>query len=634
MRRIWAAFAIAVIGSTWLIGTAQQAGRSSNIAGDWPMYNHDLGGTRHSPLSQINAGNVSKLTQAWVHRTRQEGPPSPFGGSEAVPIVVNGVMYVPSGSRIVALEADTGKEVWQYQVAGGGATRRGVAYWPGEGSDPPRILFTAGSRLIALNAATGDLSSGFGKDGVVDTVVPYSSAPTIFKNVVMIGANVNEVPVGPPGDTRAYDAHTGKKLWEFHTVPRQGEVGHDTWLDDGWKGRSGTNVWGFSMTVDERRGVVYMPVSGPAANYWGGDRPGNNLFANSVVAVDAETGKYKWHFQTVHHDVWDSDIPSAPGLVDITQNGRTIPALTSIGKTGYLFILDRTTGKPIFGVEERRVPKGDVPGEWYSPTQPFPLKPPALSKTSFKKEDMVTAADTTPEHVQACQELWDKSGGFSNDGPFTPFRFHEDGTPPRSTIQFPGGTGGVNWGGTATDPRSGYVFMNSHDTSLIGWVEKRKPGVEYSFDTRGSNHPYDRASVDGPGPFHAFTAPLKDASGRPIANLPCQKPPWARLIAVNANTGDIAWQTTLGITEQLPEGKQNTGGSGSAGPTVTAGGLVFIGATDDRRFRAFDSKTGKELWSAKLESAGNANPISYQGRNGKQYVAIVAGNAVVAFALP
>jgi quinoprotein glucose dehydrogenase len=338
----------------------------------------------------------------------------------------------------------------------------------------------------------------------------------------------------------------------------------------------------------------------------------------------------------VHHDIWDSDIPSAPGLVDIVQNGRTIPALTSVGKTGYMFILDRTSGKPVFGVEERRVPKGDVPGEWYAPTQPFPLKPPPLAKTSFKKEDMVTASDTTPEHAKACQEVWDKSGGFTNDGPFTPFRFHGDGAPPRSTIQFPGGTGGINWGGTATDPRTGYVYLNSHDTSLVGWVEKRKPGVEYSFDTRGSDAPYDRAAYDGPGPFHTFSAPLQDtknSGGRPI-NLPCQRPPWARLIAVNANTGDIAWQITLGTTEELPEGRRNTGRSGSAGPTVTAGGLVFIGAADDRRFRAFDSKTGTELWSAKLDGAGNANPIVYQGRNGKQYVAIVAASSVVVFALP
>jgi quinoprotein glucose dehydrogenase len=550
-----------------------------------------------------------------------------------VPLVVNGVLYAPAGNKVLALEADTGKTIWEYQLAQGQASRRGLAFWPGEGRDPARVMVTSGSRLIALNAPTGDLSSGFGKEGSVEMTVPYNGSPTIYKNVVLIGANVNEVPQGPPGDTRAFDAHTGKKLWEFHTVPRPGEFGNNTW-GDGWKDRSGTNIWGFSMSVDEQRGLVYMPIGGPAANYYGGDRPGNNLFGNSIVAVDAQTGKRVWHFQTVHHDLWDIDQPSPPGLVEIVQNGKTVPALSVISKSGYLFVLDRTNGKPVFGVEERPVPKGDVPGEWYSPTQPFPVKPGPLSRVSFNKDtDMVTAADTSAEHVQACQEMWDKAGGFENRGPFTPFRYHEDGTPPRSTISFPGGTGGVNWGGTATDPRTGFIYMNAHDTSLVGWVEKRKPGVEYSFDTRGSNALYDRASVDGPGPFHTFSAPFKTADGRTVS-LACQRPPWAKLIAINANTGEIAWQTTLGLTEQLPEGKQNTGNSGSAGPTVTAGGLVFIGATNDRRFRAFDSKTGKELWVARLAANGNANPISYQGRNGKQYVAIVAGNQLVAFALP
>jgi quinoprotein glucose dehydrogenase len=631
---IGAVFALCIVVA--LAGLAQQS-PAPDAAAEWRTYNHDLAGTRFSPVAQITPDNVAKLTQAWTYEWPSAGP-SPFGGSQAVPIVVDGTMYFPASNAVVALEADTGKLVWQYQVQGGrgpggGLTRRGVSYWPGDAGTPARIFVMAGRRLIALEAKTGQAATGFGTRGEVDTVVPYNSTPTIYRNVVIIGANVNEVPIGPPGDTRAYDARTGAKLWEFHTVPRRGELGNDTW-GDGWDGRSGTNVWAFSMTVDEATGAVYMPVAGPAANYWGGDRPGSNLFANSVVAVDALTGKYKWHFQTVHHDVWDSDMPSAPGLVDIRVNGRTVPALTSIGKTGYMFILDRTTGRPIFGVEERPVPKGDVPGEWYSPTQPFPVKPPPLARVEFTKADMVTSADTTPEHAQACQELWDKSGGFVNLGPFTPFMYHEDGTPPRSTIQFPGGTGGVNWGGTATDPRTGYVYMNVHDTSLVGWVEKKKPGVTYSFDAVGSTQPYDRAAIDGVGPFHTFSAPIKDpASGR-MLNLPCQKPPWARLAAVNANTGEIAWQVPLGLTEALPEGRQNVGDSGSAGPTVTAGGLVFIGATNDRRFRAFDAKTGKELWAVDLGAMANANPISYQGRSGRQYVAVVAGSAVRVFALP
>jgi len=621
-----------------LIGVAQQ--RQTPAANEWQTYNHDLAGSRFSPLTQINTGNVATLKQAWTYKfVSPQGSPL-GGGSEAVPIVVGGVMYVPAGNSVVALEADTGKLIWQREIPGGGrggagaVSRRGVSYWPGDRNTPERVFVTAGRRLMAFDAASGKPSEGFGKNGEVDMVVGYNGVPTIYKNVVMVGAAVNEVPQGPPGDTRAFDAVTGNKLWDFHTVPRPGEVGHETWLDNGWENRSGTNIWGFSMTIDEPRGLVFMPVAGPATNYWGGDRPGNNLFGNSVVAVDIATGKYKWHFQTVHHDIWDIDMSAAPGLVDVKQNGRTVPAVVTVGKGGYMFILDRTNGKPVFGVEERAVPKGNVPSEWYSPTQPFPVKPPALAKTSFKKDDMVTAADTTPEHVAACQALWDRSGGFMNEGPFTPFTYHEDGTPPKSTISFPGGTGGVNWGGTATDPRTGFIYVNSHDTSLVGWVEKRKPGVNYSFDTAGATFPYDRASVDGPGPFHTFSASMgKDANGRDI-NLPCQRPPWSRLIAVNANTGEIAWQTTLGINENLPAGKQSVGGSGSAGPSVTAGGLVFVGATDDRRLRAFDSNTGKELWATKLDAVGNANPISYQAKNGKQYVAIVASDSVVVFALP
>jgi quinoprotein glucose dehydrogenase len=629
-----------VVLSGLAVGAQQRV--TTPAASEWQTYNHDLAGTRFSPLTEINTGNVSMLAKAWTYQF----PAPPGGGrggglgaaSEAVPIVVGGVMYLPAGNTVVALEADTGKVIWQREVAGGpqagAVSRRGVGYFAGDRNTADRIIVTAGRRLLAFDAATGKPSEGFGTNGEVDMVVGYAGTPTIYKNVIIVGASVNELPQGPPGDTRAFDAVTGRKLWEFHTVPRPGEVGHETWLDNGWENRSGTNTWGFSETIDEARGIAYLPIAGPAANYWGGDRPGNNLFGNSVVAVDILTGKYKWHFQTVHHDIWDIDMSAAPGLVDIKQGGRTIPALATVGKGGYMFILDRTNGKPVFGVEERPVPKGNVPGEWYSPTQPFPVKPPPLAKVRFNKEDMVTAADTTPEHVRACQELWDRSGGFANDGPFTPFTFHEDGAPPKSTISFPGGTGGVNWGGTATDPRTGYIYVNSHDTSLVGWVEKKKPGVTYSFDTAGSPHIYDRASVDGVGPFHTFSAPAgKDANGRDVI-LPCQRPPWSRLIAVNANTGDIAWETTLGGNDFLPAGKQNVGGSGSAGPTVTAGGLVFVGATDDRRFRAFDSKTGKELWATKLDKVGNANPITYQGRNRKQYVAIVAGDALQVFALP
>jgi glucose dehydrogenase len=626
-------FRVLLLGSVVAFMMEGQATRKPTpiAASDWPNYSRDLASTRYSPLNQINTSNVATLTKAWSFSLKTGDRPV---GSEATPIVVKGVLYMPAGNRIVALEADSGKEVWHYTLKQGQATNRGVAYWAGDAQNPPRVLFTAGTKLFALNANTGNLDPGFGNEGEVELKVPYSGVPTVFQNAVMLGATLGEVPMGPPGDTRAFDARTGKPMWEFHSVPQPGEVGHETWLNDGWKGRSGVNVWGWYMSVDEARGLVYMPFGGPAANYYGGDRPGANLFGNSVVAVDVKTGAYKWHFQTVHHDLWDSDNPPAPGLLEITQKGKKIPVLAQIGKSGYMFILNRETGKPVFGVEERPVAAGNVPGEWYSPTQPFPLKPPALARVSFKEEDMVTADDTTPEHAKACRDMYEKNGGFYSAGPFTPWLLHEDGAPPKSTIQFPGGTGGVNWGGTATDPKSGYIYLNTHDGALTGWIEKRKPGLNYGRGTEGSDQLYDRASVDGPGPYHGFSAAVKDTNGKTIGTWPCQKPPWGRLIAVNANTGEIAWESVLGLNEGLPAGKQLTGGSGSAGPTVTAGGLVFIGATSDSRFRAFDAKTGKELWATKLDRQANANPITYQGKNGKQHVAVIATDTLQVFALP
>jgi len=514
-------------------------------------------------------------------------------------------------------------------------TARGVAYWPGEPGVAPRILVTAGPRLLALDAETGRPAAGFGRDGLAEIMVPWNGVPMIYEHVAILGAYPGEVPLGPTGDTRAFDIRTGRKLWQFQNVPLPGQVGHDTWLDFGWRDRSGVNVWAYYMTLDTERGILYMPVSGPAANYWGGDRPGANLFANSIVAVDAATGEYRWHFQTVHHDLWDFDMPAPPVLVDIERNGETIPALASIGKTGYLFILNRVTGEPIFGVDERPVPQGAVPDEWYSPTQPFPVKPPPLARVSFSREDMVTAEDTNAVHAQACQDLWDRSGGFHNDGPYTPFLFHEDGAPPRSSVQFPGAGGGVNWGGVAADPRSGYVFMNVKDSSLVGWIERKRAGLDYGRNTEGSTQPFDRGSVDGPGPYFTFSAPSRrDQDGNLSGNLPCQKPPWARLVAVDANTGDVAWAVPLGLTEWLPEGRQHTGRSGNAGPSVTAGGLVFVGATGDRRLRAFEAETGRELWATELAAQVNANPMTYRGRSGKQYVAVVATDALVAFALP
>src|SRR2546425_3812828 len=335
-------------------GGTQQA-TAQRTGADWPMYRYDFAGTGYSPLAQIDTRNVANLTQAWTYSLQSDAPSAadaagrggPAGlNSEATPIVVNGVMYVPAANRVVALEAETGREIWRYPVTGGAPSRRGVAYWAGEGGNPPRIIFAAGRRLIALNARTGTLDSGFGRDGEVDMVVPYNSVPLVYRNVVVVGANNPPGSAGAIGNARAFDARTGAKLWEFNSVPQPGQVGHETWDGNSWKDRFGVNAWPFYFTLDERRGLLYLPLASPIAAFYGGNRKGANLFGNAVVAVDIQTGQYKWHFQTIHHDLWDHDPPAPPGLFDIVRNGRPIPALALTTKSGYMYILNRETGRP------------------------------------------------------------------------------------------------------------------------------------------------------------------------------------------------------------------------------------------------------------------------------------------------
>jgi len=602
--------------------TAQQSVKSPSPSTDWPMFSHDLAGTRFSPLKQISPGNVSKLKLAWRMPYRADRNNAATGGlgglTEATPIVVNGVMYVPAESRVLALDAATGKEIWKFDVSpsqGNALSRRGVTYWPGEANIPARIFVTAGRRLIALNATTGEAVQGFGANGEVDMVVPYNSPPTIFKNLLFIGANVGEQPaMGPPGNTRAYDARTGAKVWEFHSVPQSGETGNDTWPAEGWKDRTGVNNWGFFMTVDTERGILYTVFGSPASDYYGFDRKGNNLFGNSVVALDAATGKLKWYFQTVHHDLWDMDLPPAPLLMDITVKGKKIPALVQTGKLGLIFILNRVTGEPVFGVEERPVAQSDVPGEFTSPTQPFPLKPPMLGKHDYKPADLVTAADTTEAHAAACRELIEKSGGVINRGPYTPWAYRAPDATPRTALNFPGDIGGTDWGGISGDPTTGYIFVNTLNYGSLGWIEKRP---------ETSRVPYDRASVWGNPVASKFWDRKVNAQNQLLGeqSWPCQKPPWGQFTAINANTGDIVWQVVLGITDELPEGKKNTGRINMGGSIATAGGVVFIGATNDKRFRAFDAKTGKELWVTKIDNSAIAVPMTYEAK-GKQYVAI------------
>ena len=604
----------------------ERGARSS--AADWPMYHRDLAGTRYSPLTGITPANVDRLELAWSYmfnrpdRERISGPSSFELYQQITPIVVDGIMYMPSGDRVVALSPETGQEIWVHELEEGLASFRGVSYWAGDDEHSPRIFFTSLRKIIALNASDGTPAVDFGEQGEIALEVPYAGAPTIVGNTIVIGANFfgpGERHIGPqlteprgqPGNSRAFDAVTGRKLWEFVTIPRPGEPGHETWGNESWRDRTGNNAWAFALTADPDAGLVYMPLSSPGANYYGGDRPGNNEPSNSVVAVDVATGTLRWYFQNIRHGIWDYNLPPAPALFDVEVDGETIPALAQTGKSGWMFILNRLTGEPIFGVDDVPMPAGDVPGEWYAPTQPIPVKPPAVSRVDFDPDtDMVTPEHTSTAHAEACRALWDEVGYYT-DGPYTPFNLKvSDDTPP--SLVFPSLTGGVNWGGVAVDPQLNYIFVNSKDEASVGWTV---PNPRYSEETSNSQVPY----VRGNGP--RFAAPLDDESE---LEIPCHAPPWASLLAIDANTGDIAWSVPLGVNETLPEGKQQVGSPGYGGPIVTAGGLVFIGATGDERFRAFDSRTGDELWSYRVPHNITAIPISYEGTHGKQYIAVTA----------
>ena len=624
---IWV-FAVGVVALAWTPSLRAQ-GLQRTAGADWPTYNRDLAGTRYSPLDEINVQTVSELEEAWSYRFHPddgfiEGPSPAELFQQVTPIVVDGVMYLAAGNRVVALRPETGEEIWRHELKEGLVSFRGVAYGPGNDRYRPRIFFTSLGKVIALQADTGARDLAFGDRGEVGLRVPYNGVPVVYKDTLLLGSNVFgpgqrhiaphlDHPRGGGAPTypypRALDAETGALRWEFHTIPQESDFGNQTWAGESWRNRIGNNVWAFTLTVDEARGLVYIPVSSPGANFYGGDRPGDNLFGNSTVAVDIRTGVREWYFQNIHHDLWDYNLPPAPVLLDIEKDGRQIPALAQVGKSAFMFILDRETGEPVHGVEEQSVPTGNVPGEHYSPTQPIPLKPPPLARVRFGFNDLVTAADTTTEHAAACRELWDRVG-YYNEGPYTPLRLQEKNTPP--SLVFPGMQGGVSWGGTAYDPELGYIFVNSKERPINGWMRENP---EYAPDT-DTEVPYVRET----GP--PFEAPIFDGVGNRLGALPCFKPPWARLFAVNASTGNIVWEVPLGLEELLPEGKQAVGSRSEGGPIVTAGGLVFVGATADRRFRAFDSSTGEELWSQGFNYNVQAVPITYQGSDGRQYVAV------------
>jgi quinoprotein glucose dehydrogenase len=412
---------------------------------------------------------------------------------------------------------------------------------------------------------------------------------------------------------RAFDVRTGKLVWTFHTVPRPGEPGHETWAHDAWQDRTGANVWSI-MSVDAQRGMIFLPIGSASYDFYGADRKGADLYANCVVALDAATGKPLWHFQVVHHDIWDYDPPAQPVLATVKRDGREIPAVVQLTKMGFVFVLDRLTGKPLFPVEERPVPQSTVPGESTWPTQPFPVQPPPLSRMSITRADI---ADVTPESHRYCAELFDK---LTNHGMFTPYGEQE-------TLVLPGTLGGATWSGGSFDPNTGLLYVNTNEVGALGYM---KPQPE------GSPERYRRANPTG-GEYARFW----DQHG-----WPCQKPPWGVLNAIDVNNGGIVWKRPLGsLPELAARGLTDTGTPNLGGSIVTAGGVVFIGATTDHRFRAFDARTGKELWSADLPASGHATPMTYAGpKSGRQFVVIAAGGGgffegpasdeLIAFALP
>ncbi|MFL5604476.1 MAG: PQQ-binding-like beta-propeller repeat protein [Gemmatimonadaceae bacterium] len=683
----------------------------------------DSGNTHYSPLDQINRGNVAQLRVAWTYHTG-DAPPNAHSEIQATPIIVDGILYTTTPAlAVVALRAETGILVWRFDPFANRVrdshVNRGVAYWS-DGS-ARRIFFSAGRRLYSLDAATGRSVSTFGDSGSVDlgaglsrdvgdAYIVATTPGVIYRDLLIQGSRVGEGEGSAPGDVRAYDVRTGSIRWTFHTIPRPGEFGYETWPMDAWKTAGGANSWA-GMTIDRERGIVYIPTGSATPDFYGGDRAGANLFANTLLALDAATGRRIWHFQTVHHDLWDRDLPAAPNLITVMQNGKRVDAVAQITKSGFVFLFDRVSGRPLFSVEERSVPTSDLNGERTWPTQPFPLAPAAFARQSM------TAADITELTPRAQAAALKRFRSLRHDGLFTP--------PSREgSVVLPGFDGGGEWGGAAVDQKTGVIYVNASDVPWIAAMREaatitpstgapRSGTAVYTAycanchgpDRRGSDRTPSLVDVSarlsaeqlrqvierGQGFMPSFaglpeheksaviayllgqpspprTAPrygaTMPASGvaamqskrvgapyefvgyerwRDSAGYPAIKPPWGTLSAIDLNTGSYLWRIALGEHEALKaKGIPVTGTEQYGGPIVTAGGLVFIAATQDAKFRAFDKSTGKLLWETMLPAAGYATPITYSVR-GKQYVVIAAGggklgtksgDSYVAFSLP
>ena len=637
--------------------------------GEWRSYGGDLGNTHYSPLDQIGSGNFNQLQVAWRFKTENLGP-TPEYNLEGTPLMVNGVMYATAGTRraVVALNGATGELLWvhgeQEGKRGDAAPRklsgRGLAYW--SNGQEERILYvTPGYRLIALNAKNGNAIPSFGANGAVDLkmdddqqIDPESSeiglhaAPVVAGDMVIVGAA--HKPGGVPtsktnvkGYVRAFDVKTGKRLWIFHTIPKAGEFGYDTWQNDSADYTGNAGSWG-QISVDEQLGMAFIPVELPTGDYYGGHRPGNGLFGESVVAVDLKTGQRKWHYQLVHHGIWDMDIPDAPMLVDVTQNGQTVKALAQPTKQAYLYVFNRENGKPIFGMEERPVEKGDVPGEWYAPTQPFPVKPPAYDRQGFEMQDLI---DFTPElHAQAVQFV----SKYKLGPIFTPPVVSKP-EGPYATLALATAAGGTNWAGGAFDPETHIAYVPSQRSlTALGLLppENNRSDMRYI-----SGNAAPRAGGRG-GRGGAAAGEGGGGGGLTIQGLPLVKPPYASITAIDLNKGDIVWQVAHGET---PDNIRNhpalkgvtiprTGRPGVFSVLVTKT-LVISGERGTfttpsgqvgAMLRAYDKTTGKDAGAVYMPAGQTGTPMTYM-LNGKQYIVVAIGGQgfpaeLIAYKLP
>jgi glucose dehydrogenase len=591
-------------------------------ADDFATWNQYLGGgdsSQYSSLKQINKNNVKQLEVAWSY---------PTGDTREYlfnPTVVDNVAYVQAkNNSLVALDASTGKELWAHAFQGP-VTQRGIVYWESKDRSDRRLLTTNGGFLTAINARNGETVMSFGDNGRTDlrsgldrdlTDVPpiqTNNPGRIFEDIIIMplmrsGADYSYVP----GDIHAYNVRTGKLVWQFHTVPRPGEFGYDTWPKDFWTRSGGALNWN-ELTVDEKRGIAYIPTGTGKFDHYGADRIGTNLFANSIIALDARTGKRIWHFQTVHHDLWDYDLPAGPKLLTVKNNGKNVDVVIQPTKHGFLFVLDRATGQPLWPIEERAVPKSDVPGEQAWPTQPFPTKPPPFARQSLTEKDI---NPYIPEAEQKeLRELFQKS---RNEGLFTPPSF-------QGTVTSPGVGGGASWGTAAVDPTKGYLYIVSKDAPTIVTIMKMDDPRAQSKQKMAPHAP-PKTPTDGE--FTHYVAPYTNFNSKG-ARTPSITPPWFQMTAYDLNTGTIRWQVPYGtVASMVAQGKSDTGVQQQqrGGPVVTAGGLI-LSATNDKKFRAYDPDTGKVIYERELPAAAEGVPAVYE-IGGREYIllCVAAGN--------